>query len=279
MSVFFAYDGSIAGDWVSHYAIRLATHQSITKLTLLFVEPYPASHVESINLIQSSAEAIAHNCSRAGVDFQLRLLKPRRSVADAILEEVPAGTDSLLIAGTRHREKQPGILSRSVAERLLFSKHCPVLCFRVHSPGILGEPHRVLLPIAEEGEERAARPIARLFASDLRRLNLLILEKSFSNWFGSTATPRQHDWRTRIDAVENELAQDNLLASHNIDVIQMKTTRPAECILLAANRTKSRLIMLDAAWITRKHCFGQPKLVEHVLKDATCDVAIFRGLQ
>jgi nucleotide-binding universal stress UspA family protein len=49
-------------------------------------------------------------------------------------------------------------------------------------------------------------------------------------------------------------------------------------IVIAANKTKSRLICLGASErnLSERFWFGNP--IEQVLRNATCDVAIYRGL-
>lgn len=49
-------------------------------------------------------------------------------------------------------------------------------------------------------------------------------------------------------------------------------------ILIAANKTKSRLIYMGASErkLAQRILYGNP--IERVLRDATCDVAIYRGI-
>ncbi|MBI1246231.1 hypothetical protein GC197_00115 [bacterium] len=279
MSVYFAYDGSVAGDWVAHYAVRMASSQVTPRLTVLYVEPNRGSHVE---LVQDKVKRIAYECQQADVEFEFRIEKIHRSISETILDLVPPGMDSLVVVGPRHLQRRSCFLKGSVAEQLLLSGHCHVIYFQVNTPELPGSPEAIVLPLIAEPDELVPLPTISYFTPSLRQLNVLLLERhparTLSNWFGASTELHKHDWEAKAHEIETELSLLSRLDPHDIDVIHFETAHPARNILLAASRMNSQLILMDHSWITHGRCMGQPDVVDEVLHDATCDVAISRTI-
>ena len=63
MSIYLAYDGSINGDWVSHYAVRMAARHAGRTLYLLHVE----DRIRGATELQAKLERIASECEPVGV--------------------------------------------------------------------------------------------------------------------------------------------------------------------------------------------------------------------
>src|SRR5512143_3338724 len=170
----YAYDGSLNGDWVAHYAVRFAATTPERRLRLLHV--YDGRAADDL---PPRIARIADECALLGV-----LLEPElhaaagAKVADRLLALVPPGPGTMLVAGTRSRPRNLAFLAGTVSARLLAADHCSVVAIRVVHPGVLGQPGRVLLPVA--GHPRGARhalPLLRLLGPDLRELHLLLVRE------------------------------------------------------------------------------------------------------
>lgn len=275
----FAYDGSINGDWVSHYAVQLAAAQQERKLTLVHVRDGQATETE----LAEKLERLQGECERHGVRPVVQLLPRARRVSDAIRSAVPAGPEHYLVCGTRARERRRALLSGTTSEKLLRSEHCNVLAVRVVLPGLLGSPRRLLLPVAEHpGDFRSALPFLRLFGPQVSHLHIVSVAR-VGRWrfrrMSHEATERS---RSQGDAccerVEQEIRERLGLGSKVMDAQVVVSDDVPEEILIAANKTKSRLIYMGASErnLTERFVYGNP--IERVLRDANCDVAIYRGV-
>jgi hypothetical protein len=64
----FAYDGSLNGDWVAHYAVRFAANQSERKLRLVHLfEGSPEPH------LQERIAWIGRECGLVGVTLEVEI--------------------------------------------------------------------------------------------------------------------------------------------------------------------------------------------------------------
>jgi nucleotide-binding universal stress UspA family protein len=79
--------------------------------------------------------------------------------------------------------------------------------------------------------------------------------------------------------VEKEISDQLGLGAKVVDAQVAVSDDVSSEIVLAANKTKSRLIYLGASErnLSERYFYGNP--VERVLRDATCDVAIYRGVE
>jgi len=208
---------------------------------------------------------------------------PAQSAFQAIRASVPPGPDSYLVCGTRSREHKRGLLSGTVAERLLRSRHCHVLAIRVVQPGLLGLPRQLLLPVS--GHPRGFRsglPLLTLLAPDVSHLQILYVAR-VSRWqfrllSRESAEQLRRPGQAYCDRIEQEIRAQLGPAPPVVDGHVVVSDDVPKAIVIAANKAKSRLIYLGASErnLTERFFFGNP--VEQVLRDATCDVAIYRGL-
>ena len=80
------------------------------------------------------------------------------------------------------------------------------------------------------------------------------------------------------ERVEQEIVEQLGLGSKVMDAQVVVSDEIPREILIAANKTKSRLIYMGASErsLPQRFLYGSP--IEQVLRDATCDVAIYRGI-
>lgn len=275
----YAYDGSLNGDWVAHYAVRFAATTPERRLRLLHVhDGHPAD-----DLSQRIAR-IADECALAGVELEPELHPAAgRTVADRLLALVPPGAGTMLVAGTRTRARNLAFLAGTVSARLLAADHCSVVAIRVVQPGVLGQPGRVLLPVA--GHPRGARhalPLLRHLAPDLRQLHLLLVHELSRLRFRVLRPERArrlHDeGQAYVARVESEVRA--ALAPHELGLdasVVISDDAPKEILIFAA-KLRSRLVCLGASErsLPQLWAFGNP--IEQVLREAPCDVAVYRSV-
>jgi nucleotide-binding universal stress UspA family protein len=280
MSVFLAYDGSNGSDWVSHYAVRMAARHPSAKLELIHVNDPRVACAD----LAAKTDRIRKECQRASVTCDVAVHELRGSVDKTLLDVVPAGGDSYLICGARVRSGRRGFLAGTVSERLLRSGHCHVLAMRVLHPGLLGLPGRLLLPVS--GHPRGFRSglaFLKLFRPDVSHLFILYVERVFRWRFRRLSHEAAQRLRTPgelyCDRVEQEIRDQLVLGPDVVGAEVVISDDVPKEIVIAANKTKSRLIYLGASErnLTERFFYGNP--VEQVLRDATCDVAIYRGIQ
>lgn len=278
--LFFAYDGSINGDWVSHYAAQLAAGHPEGKLHLIHVRDGQTDDA----VLAEKLQWMRGECARVGVELVPRMLDRAGRVFDAIRAVVPEGREHHLVCGTRLREQQRGLLSGTVSEQLLRSGHCNVLAVRVVQPGLLGLPRHLLLPVS--GHPRGFRsglPFLRLFSPNVSRLHILLVVRvsrwRFSRMSHESIERRRLPGQAYCKQVEQEISNQLGLGARVVDAQVVVSDDVPKEIVIAANRTKSRLIYMGASErnLTERFFYGNP--VEQVLRDAVCDVAIYRGVE
>lgn len=276
VALVFAYDGSLNGDWVAHYAARFAAHDETRALRLVHVysdAPEPG--------VPERIARVAEECKVLGVTLEVVLVaQGGLDVAARLSSLVPPG--ATLVAGTRARPRKLAFLAGTVSARLLEAGRFPVIAIRVVQPGVLGQPGRVLLPLA--GRPRTAEhalPPLRLVGPDLHHLHVLLVREVSHLRFrllGSEGAER-HLARGRafLGPIEEELRA--ALAPHRFELdstVVVSDDAPKE-ILLAAARHRSRLICLGASERTlpQRVLYGNP--IEQVLRATPADVAVYRG--
>ena len=274
----FAYDGSLNGDWVAHYAARFAANTRERRLRLLHVhEGAPPPH------LSERIARIAEECRLLGVvlEPELHPLGGAR-VADRLIELVPGGPGTTVICCARARPRNLSFLAGTVSARLLAARRFQVVALRVVQPGVLGQPGRVLLPLA--GHPRGAAhaiPLLRLLGPDLGRLHVLVvreasrirlLDPGHAALEGLLAGGRAF-----VARVEEEVR--TALAPHipMIDSSVVLSTDPAREILLQADRHRARLICLGASDRALAWRLVRGDLIERVLHAAPADVAVYRS--
>jgi nucleotide-binding universal stress UspA family protein len=277
--LFFAYDGSINGDWVSHYAIRLAAHRDDRILKLVHVDDGTISRDD----LEAKLGRIEQVCARAGVSLETHREPRQDDVLGALETLVPQGRESYLVCGTRVRSGKRGILSGTISEQLLRAVRFNVLAVRVVQPGLLGMPRSLLLPVS--GHPRGFQsglPFLRLFAADVAHLHILLVQRvgrfRFRRLSYDRAERLRETGRAYCQRIERELAEQLGLGDALMDAAAVVSDDVPKEIVIYANQTKSQLIYVGASErnLTQRFLYGNP--VEQLLREAPCDVAIYRGL-
>lgn len=277
--LYFAYDGTIHGDWLSHYALRMALRHAEQRITLIHVDDGSVSQqalAERLHLLED-------RCALVSVGLDIRVLPLRRSVTATLTDHMPADPGTLLVCGTRRRHISQGYLSGTTAERLMALRRFPVLAVRVVNPGLLGHPHKLLLPVmGDEAPPAGGLPFLRLLTPDLDELHLLhVAEVSRFGFRAMAQTQWQHLYRKALEpARRNEqwLREQLDLADVAMDSRVVVTDDGPKEIIIAANHLKSQLIFIGAFSrnLAGRFFYGDP--LEQVLRNAPCDVAIYKGV-
>ena len=278
-----AYDGSINGDWVAWYALNLARHDADKRLRVVHVD---SGEVKAATVLEKMDE-FAHDCERAGVAMD-HVCVPCEGpsavrVFKALLEAVPAGPDTLLVCGARLKEGARGYLAGTVSEKLLSDQTFPVMTVRVAQPGLLGAPTRFLMPVAGDRDGfLTGAHILKRFGPGVARVHLLRVMQLKRLWFRRLENHQAERLREKGWAMMRGLG-DDLAALVGIDAAKTDVHVTvsddwAQDVIIAAGRHKTHLILMEAA----RHDLGVGYLygnaIEVVLRNAPCDVAIYRGL-
>lgn len=277
---YFAYDGSINGDWVSHYAIHLVAGHPDKSLHLLHVDDGQTSE-SSLN---SKLQRLRGECNRAGVKLVPDVVTSAGDVYRAIRSHVPPGPQHALLCGLRVRSQKQGLLRGTVSERLLRSQHCNVLAVRVVQPGLLGVPRRLLWPITDN--------------SHRIRFGLPFLEPPCPT---ACATSYHAAHSGRAFALATNVASRHRTTSHACSYLlrerRAANHRPLWLEPKPIGCTRGRLgrrgkgnrrygqqdqVTIDLHWrggggVTQQFFRGRP--IEQILRSATCDVAVYRGVE
>jgi len=273
-----AYDGSINGDWVARYAMRLAQREPESGLALMHVR---GADVDP-EVLDAKLRRLADACRRLEISLDIRLVKARGGVAATLASAAPRGPCVVLVCGARLRGGRRGYLSGTVSEALLKEPGFNVLAVRCVQPGLLGNPHELLWPIGARPEAVSSGiPFVRLFASGIRRLHLLRVMTVGRFNYRHLQAERLDELRRLGDdylsRVEEDLsAQAELDPGVVFSEVHVAYDREHE-IALCARRCKSQLILIWAAqeYLSGRFFFGNP--LEQLLRNAPCDVAVYRG--
>lgn len=276
--LYLAYDGSLNGDWIARYAFQLALAGSETALQLLYVQDgqLPAALLES-KLADLRAQALPLR-----LNLQVQNLPLRGSVAQTLLQALPASAEHLLLCGTRARLGHRALLAGTTAQRLLEARSCPVLALRVVAPGLLGQPRTFLIPLA--GHPRLLQTAMPL----LQRLLVPALEV-----FLLRVMPLTHFRHRRLsDAHLANLRQPGadyleqgraallaagLATQARIDWRVVLSDDWVAEILLHCSHFKTQFALLGASerLLTRLALPGNA--LERLLRGTPCDLGIYRG--
>jgi nucleotide-binding universal stress UspA family protein len=95
----------------------------------------------------------------------------------------------------------------------------------------------------------------------------------------ASAERLQQPGQAYCEQIEREIRDQLGLGQGVVDAQVVVSDDVPKEIVITANKTRSRLIYLGASErnLTERFFFGNP--IEQVLRDATCDVAIYRGLE
>lgn len=278
-----AYDGSINGDWVAWYALNLARHDPDKSLTVIHVDTGELS----AETVSQKLEDFARECEREGVRMSTELRAcggcAPVSVFKALCDAVPPGAKSLLVCGARLKPGGGAYLSGTVSEKLLSDRTFPVMAVRVVQPGLLGAPTRFLMTVAgeREGFLTGAEILGR-FGDEVKRVNLLrvmmIKRQIFRRLDHAQAeTLRRKGW-DMMAGLEDELARRIGIDAWKIDTNVAVSDDWAHEAIIAAGRHKSHLLLMEASRRDLGAGYLYGNAIEVVLRDAPCDVAIYRGV-
>lgn len=276
--LYFAYDGSLGGDWIARYTIRFAAHDLDHTVNLLHVDDgsLPAAQ------LKVKLDHLDRECRAQGVELFPQLLQPRGDVATTLRAALPDGSEHLLVCGTRLRSRSQSYLSGTVTERLLRQSRLPILALRVVQPGLLGAPRKLLLPL-ENSRERAPlaalRPLLQRLlpvSEQVHLLHAIILSTFRQQHYPAPQLQALRDAGvTELARAGDELRRIRGGAGLHIDGNLVLCNDWTREIVLHASRFKSDLIVLGYAdtpaplrWL-----FGHR--LEPLLRAAPCDVALF----
>jgi nucleotide-binding universal stress UspA family protein len=278
-----AYDGSINGDWVAWYAQNLARQEADRTLRVIYINTDEIS-AEEVHAKVATMESASSEC---GVTLKLDIIPSSGPGTDTIFQDIlnamPTTPGTLMVCGVRLNAGTHGYLAGTVSERLLSDRSFDVMAVRVVQPGLLGAPHRFLVPVAGDREGfLTSAEILRHFSPSVSRVHLLrvmmIKRLLFRRLQHSQAENlRQKGWESMAEQ-DRQLAELTGIDQVLIDANVVVSDDWAHEVIIAANRHKSHLILMEAAWKNLRRTFHYGNPVEIVLRDAPCDVAIYRGV-
>lgn len=277
--IYLAYDGSINGDWVARYAIRLATRATEKKLLLLHILEGEISTTR----LKTKIETIRQECLGRQVDFLSEERPLKRDVFHSLNEVLPAGEQHICVCGTRIHSRRKGLLSGTVSAKLLQAHKLPVLALRVVQPGILGNARHLLMPLSGHPRKfQSALPFFRLLVPDLQVVYLLRVMDVSTITYRRLSADRAQDLRAAgrsyLQDVAADIKREFSSPSFSLDMRVVVSDDWAKEIIIHANKLKVRLIMVGASEKTlpARFIYGNP--LEEILRQAPCDVGIYRGL-
>lgn len=281
--IHFAYDGSINGDWVFWYALNLARDDPERRLVVVCVDTGAVTQ----DHIQSKVDGMARACADQGVEMDFVTQPCVGTSADcvfrALVSSVPSGPQSLLVCGARLKAGGQGYLSGTVSEKLLRDKTFAVMAVRVAQPGLLGAPKTFLIPVAGdvEGFLMGADILTRM-VEDVQRIHVLRVMMLKRHIFKKLQNHQAERLRAKgwssLEGLDADLARRTGVALGKIHTNVEVSDDWAQEVIIAANRAKTQLILMEAPVkaLAGEFLYGNP--VEVVLRDTPCDVAIYRGV-
>jgi nucleotide-binding universal stress UspA family protein len=275
----FAYDGTINGDWVSRYAVRLSSRHPQRRLRLVLVDEARLPRRE----LESRVSRIGAECGLAGVAFESAILPRARDVFTTLDRETPTGSGAFLVLGTRVGRRSGGLLAGSVGESMLRAGRRNVLVVRVLHPGLLGAPRQLLLPVGGHRRGFASGiPFLRLFAADIAAAHIVNVRPVGSAAYRALTQVRSEGLRSEgaryCRRVEREIVEALGLPAGVLRTHVVVSDDTAREIVVLAGRLRSELIFLGASERGLSHRLLHSSSLERVLRDAPCDVAVYRGL-
>jgi len=272
----FAYDGSIHGDWVARYAIRMATRLSDPRLRVLHVEDGQLSDA----VLASGLARIETECASLSLPYELDVRPAGRSVAATLLGLVPPSPDHYLVCGTRVRQKGRGLLTGTVSQHLLREGACQVLSLRVMQPGLLGGPRSFLVPVSGRPEGIAVGlPFLRLLVPEASELEVLLVRRMsrqrFRNIGHAEAARLIQRGQEYVRGIERSLSAELGLPLGRLDATVVLSDDLPKEIVIQAGKARSQLIYMGASAgsLRQRSVYGSP--IEQVLRSAPCDIAIY----
>ena len=277
--IYIAYDGSLNGDWISRYGIRLATHTAKKKLTLIHIQDDSVSPLR----LAEKISRIERECTAQGVELRSEILPLRKNVYQSVLKAIPHDRESFVVCGMRIRSKRQAFLRGTISEKLLTYRAFNVLAVRVVQPGLLANPGSFLIPLA--GHPRgfqSAWPFFRLFLPGVEKVYLLRVMKVSSFRFYKSSPKRTQQLRKKglkyLSAVIQDIKQGIGPATFRIEPrVIISDDWPME-ILVQSSKLRTRMTLLGASERTRLGRSLYINSLERILRGSPCDVGIYRGI-
>ncbi len=276
--IILAHDGSIYGDWVAQYALGFAAADEDRKLLALHVCDGKVSDL----VVETKFAQLAEECRRADLNFNAQLLPFGTSVYRTLRQAIPHDPDALLVCGTRFKPNRKAFLSGSVAEQLLRMHQCPILALRVVQPGLLGNPHALLLPLA--GHREGFRRLWPIFRRVLPQLETVHLFRALAvhplRQPHLTPAREQALYQIGLDylngiaaSFEEQLHEQSFRLTRRVVIA---SGWPNE-VLVQASRLKVQLLLIGVSERSLAHRVLHGAGVERVLQETPCDVGVYRG--
>lgn len=274
--IYLAYDGSINGDWIAGYAVTLAAHDPGRSLGIVHV----ATGEFPLDDVRAKIERIGRRAAAAGVAVDVAIVPSGGDVFRDLLARFGDDPDAAVVCGARVRAGQRGYLAGTVSERLLDHRRFDVVAIRVVQPGLLGAPRRFLFPVAGDAKGlRVGMKLLGRFAPGVDHVHLLhvvLVGRTVFRRLRDAVKLRAKGW-SYLEGVEAELIARTGLTVDRIGADVVVSDDWAHEMVIAASRHKSQLILMEAS---RRHLAGglfRGDPVEVALRDAPCDVAVYRG--
>jgi nucleotide-binding universal stress UspA family protein len=277
--IYFVYDGSLNGDWVSRYGIRLATHTAEKKLTLVHIQDGSVSPVQVLEKIGN----IEQECSAQGIELIRKILPLKKNVFQSLLNAIPHGSESFVVCGTRVRSKRQAFLSGTISEKLLESNKFNVLAVRVVQPGLLANPRKFLIPLAGHPRGfKSAWPFFKLFLPEVEEVYLLRVMNVSSFQLLHFSSHHMQVLRKKglkyLAAVIQDIKQRCGAEIFRLDYrVVVSNDWPRE-VLVHGCKLKTHMILLGASERTRLGRAVYANSLERVLCGTPCDMGIYKGI-
>lgn len=276
--LYLAYDGSLNGDWVARYAFQLALAGNETDLRLLYVQDgqLPAEQLES------KVESLTAQAQLRQLTLGFQTLPRKGSVAQTLLQAIPPSPEHLLLCGTRARPGQRALLAGTTAQRLLEARPCPVLALRVVHPGLLGQPRKLLIPLAGHPRllQTAFPLLQRLLvqAEEIFLLRVMPLAHYRHRQLSDSHLARlRQPGAAYLEQACRELLAAGLATKARLDWRVVLSNDWVSEILLHCSHFKTQFALLGASerLLTRLSLPGNS--LERILHGTPCDVGVYRG--
>lgn len=279
--IYLAYDGSLNGDWVSRYAIRMASRSPQKKLVLVHVldGQIPTER------LQLKTMAIEAECRARQVELISHAHSPlKKGIFHSLIHYIPEGKDTICVCGTRVRSKRKGYLAGTISAKLLRHHRFNVIAVRVVQPGMLGNPRHFLMPLAGHPRKfQSALPFFSLFAPDTEVVYLMRIMAVTIFRFHNLSFRQTHallrKGQAYIDTVAVEIARMFHPRPFYLDTRVLVSDDWPKEILMHANHLKVHMILLGASErALPARFFYYENALERILEQTPCDVGIYRSL-
>ncbi len=277
--IYLAYDGSLNGDWIFRYALRLASQSEEKKLHLIHVRDGGLPE----ELVEQKLLDLREECRAADIGL-IREIRPlEKSVFQSLLRAVPEGRSHCLVCGTRVRSRRQTYLSGTVSEQLLRQRKFSVMAVRVVQPGLLGNPHHFLIPLAGHPRGFASGwPVFRLFLPQVATVHLLRCIKISSFHSRNLSLQKKRSLHEKgfkhLSKVRDEILEKKGSPEFFLDLYIAVSNDWVREILVHASTLKIQMILLGASERTLARRVLQSDPFERLLRDSPCDVGIYRGI-